>query len=371
MNKVITINLGGRAYQLEESGFDALRAYLDDAAARLEGDPGKSEIIADLEQAIGEKCDKVLSPHKSVVLTDEINRIIAEMGPVEGEAKTNGSEKQQAGTNAEANAPKRLYRIEEGAMIWGVCTGLAAYFNVDVTLVRIIFVLLTILTGGGFCFAYFAMMILIPEANTAEAMAQAHGEPFNAKALMQRTKERISESYERVTGGKLDWNDLNKMHTDHKQWKQLRKEQRRAWKRQWKRGRRSNPVFGMLRGSLAALWIVALLSLVTTGAIFGFVFPGVPTWVTLVGLFIIYFAVSGPLRGAQYAPYWQGDKNGSNYFYDYSEWDGLVDSLVVLFLVIAFIWAYTSVPIFYEFVHHPIAGAQHFIGYLQSLGAHL
>ena len=51
MNKVVTIDLNGRAYQLEESGFDALRAYLDDAEVRLADDPGKAEIIADLEQA--------------------------------------------------------------------------------------------------------------------------------------------------------------------------------------------------------------------------------------------------------------------------------------------------------------------------------
>jgi anaerobic ribonucleoside-triphosphate reductase len=37
MNKVITINLDGIAYQLEEGGYDALRAYLETAAARLQG----------------------------------------------------------------------------------------------------------------------------------------------------------------------------------------------------------------------------------------------------------------------------------------------------------------------------------------------
>src|ERR1700722_1027421 len=86
MNKVITINLNGRAYQLEESGYEALRAYLDNASANLADDPGKSEIIADLEQAIAEKCDKTLNPHKTVVSNDEIKRIIDEMGPVEGDA---------------------------------------------------------------------------------------------------------------------------------------------------------------------------------------------------------------------------------------------------------------------------------------------
>ena len=54
MNKVITINLNGVAYQLEEGGYDALRAYLDHAARRLEGNPDKDEIMTDIEQAIAE-----------------------------------------------------------------------------------------------------------------------------------------------------------------------------------------------------------------------------------------------------------------------------------------------------------------------------
>ena len=41
MNKVITINLNGIAYQLEESGYDALRDYLDHAARRLGNNPDK------------------------------------------------------------------------------------------------------------------------------------------------------------------------------------------------------------------------------------------------------------------------------------------------------------------------------------------
>jgi len=41
MNRVIPINLNGNAYQLEESGYEALRAYLDHAARRLESNPDK------------------------------------------------------------------------------------------------------------------------------------------------------------------------------------------------------------------------------------------------------------------------------------------------------------------------------------------
>ena len=39
MNRVTIINLNGNAYQLEESGYEALRRYLATAARRLEGTP--------------------------------------------------------------------------------------------------------------------------------------------------------------------------------------------------------------------------------------------------------------------------------------------------------------------------------------------
>src|SRR4051812_719096 len=83
MNKVITINLNGNAYQLEEGGYDALRRYLDDAAAKLSGDPDREEIISDIEQAIAEKLRALLGPHKNVVAAKEIAAVIAEMGPVD------------------------------------------------------------------------------------------------------------------------------------------------------------------------------------------------------------------------------------------------------------------------------------------------
>jgi len=81
MNKVITLNLNGNAYQLEETGYEALRAYLETAAQRLESNPDKAEIISDIEQAIADKFRAVLGPHKTVVVTREVQAIIAEMDP--------------------------------------------------------------------------------------------------------------------------------------------------------------------------------------------------------------------------------------------------------------------------------------------------
>ena len=86
MNKVITINLGGTAYQLEEGGYDALRAYLETATARLQGNPDRDEILSDIERAIAEKFRALLGSHKTVVVTKEVAAVLAEMGPIEADA---------------------------------------------------------------------------------------------------------------------------------------------------------------------------------------------------------------------------------------------------------------------------------------------
>src|SRR5204863_9803700 len=128
MNKVITINLNGNAYQIEEQGYDALCRYLDTAQTQLKDNPDRAEILSDLEQAIAEKCRNFLNPQKTVVTTLEIDQIIKEMGPVDGDA---GASEFKGFGAASANAardrkpPKRLFRIREGKQIEGVCMGLA------------------------------------------------------------------------------------------------------------------------------------------------------------------------------------------------------------------------------------------------------
>ena len=155
MQKVVIINLNGRAYQLDEAAYDALRAYLDRAEAQLASNPDKAEIVTDLEQAIAEKCDRYLGPTKNVVTSAEIAQVIQEMGPVHDPAAAEGGTAGESTAQAsqaprpDPNAPRRLYRIREGALIAGICNGLAAFLNADVTVVRVVCVVLAVLTSGG------------------------------------------------------------------------------------------------------------------------------------------------------------------------------------------------------------------------------
>jgi phage shock protein PspC (stress-responsive transcriptional regulator) len=178
MNKVITINLNGNAYQLEEDGFEALRRYLDSAARRLEGNPDKAEIIADIEQSIGDKFRALLGANKNVVMTKEVEDVIAEMGPVQDDAAGSqddpsaraaspGETKDGSAEAAPGGPPphRRLFRIREGAKVAGVCNGLAAYFGIEVTIVRVLFVFVALTFGAG-ALLYLVMMFVIPAAET-------------------------------------------------------------------------------------------------------------------------------------------------------------------------------------------------------------
>ena len=57
---------------------------------------------------------------------------------------------------------KRLYKIKEGKKLCGVCIGVAAYFGLDPTLIRLAWVVFTLLGGSGII-AYIIAAIIMPE----------------------------------------------------------------------------------------------------------------------------------------------------------------------------------------------------------------
>ena len=58
---------------------------------------------------------------------------------------------------------KRLYKSRSQRMICGVCGGIAEYFNIDPTLVRLGAVLLATFSVGSGILAYFVAAVIIPD----------------------------------------------------------------------------------------------------------------------------------------------------------------------------------------------------------------
>lgn len=61
---------------------------------------------------------------------------------------------------------KKLYKIKEGKKVCGVCTGLAEYLGVDVTLIRLLWVLTVLFLGVG-VLAYLIIALILPSEPTA------------------------------------------------------------------------------------------------------------------------------------------------------------------------------------------------------------
>lgn len=327
MQKVVSINLNGNAYQLDESGYEALREYLAGAARALDGNPDRDEIIADLEQAIADKCGKFLTGHKTVVTAAEIEQIIREMGPVDAPAADSADQADAAGQKRAASAdrpPRRLYRIPDGAMVAGVCNGLAAYLALDVTIVRILFALAAFFTKGFGFIAYAVMMFVVPEAKTPEERASAGGAPFNAREILDRAKRQYSEG--------------------SKQWRRQWRQQQRQWRRQrWAPGvsplaygpapwaAPMLPVFALAHLALLVTMAAMMISLVNTGAILGWTLPaGVPVWAGVLMLFVGYQIVVSPIRAVQH---WSWQLGTAGQPGPYAFWSAVIWLMGMAFVV--------------------------------------
>jgi phage shock protein PspC (stress-responsive transcriptional regulator) len=80
--------------------------------------------------------------------------------PPEGEPMNQPS----GGAEKKGAASKTLHRSRTDKKILGICAGLAEYFDIDPTIVRVAFVLFIIFSGGIGILLYFLLYLIIPEA---------------------------------------------------------------------------------------------------------------------------------------------------------------------------------------------------------------
>ena len=130
MKRVITASLNRNPYSFEDDAHARLEAWLADASARLQGDPDRAEILADLEQAVADQCTQRLRPHQTVITLEELAPALEQVGRVETP--------DAAAEAASAPASSPLQQVSQGAWISGVCLGLARHAALDPTLVRVL-----------------------------------------------------------------------------------------------------------------------------------------------------------------------------------------------------------------------------------------
>ncbi len=175
MKSAISVELDGTMFVLDEGAYEALRAYLERAGARLGAHPDRAEVIAGLERSIAAKLKRRAEVRGGAAI-DEAAMLAAlkDVGRVDGPALDDPAAGSSGGAQAGRGA-RRLYRLREGQQVAGVCTGLAAYAAIDVGVVRLIFILATVFSGGTLALVYLLLVFVMPIAQTDAEIAEARG----------------------------------------------------------------------------------------------------------------------------------------------------------------------------------------------------
>lgn len=174
MKKVININFQGRVIPIEEAAYDVLKQYVESLRKFFANEEGRDEIINDIEGRIAELFGERLKKGSTCITGEDVNCIIESMGrPEDFEGEENNVKSQLGGEqssqennrsnyeNQSASNRGRLYRDDNEKIIGGVCSGLAAYFRIDPTIIRLIFVLFVFSGGAGFLL-YILMWVILP-----------------------------------------------------------------------------------------------------------------------------------------------------------------------------------------------------------------
>lgn len=197
MNEITRIHLARTPYEIDIEAKKALERYTKDIKASLGDD---IDIYDDIEIRMTEILADRGVHASSVITLDDIDAIKSQLGEpsdfASNQSVDEDSERWQDNfftrgkDSKDSTATKRYYRDEEHALLGGVIAGLAAYTGWDVTLLRILFVVLVIVPSfGTMIILYIAIWIIAPAAKTTSEKLEMRGEPVNLESIKESAKK--------------------------------------------------------------------------------------------------------------------------------------------------------------------------------------
>lgn len=200
MNKTINITINRLVFALEEEAYKRLLIYLEAIKSHFSRYNYGTEVISDIESRIAEQFSKLIGPKQQVITDSDVISLIKIMGSVEDIAST-----PTAGPAVpfppKQTGVRRYYRSTDDVMIAGVASGLAAYFDWDATIVRLLFVLIgltTFIVGPYAIAAYLILWLVVPKAESASAKLEMKGAPVTLAKLEESVKEKTIETAAKI-----------------------------------------------------------------------------------------------------------------------------------------------------------------------------
>jgi phage shock protein PspC (stress-responsive transcriptional regulator) len=199
MNRIISANIHGFIFQIDELAYENLKTYLNAIRQKVNNE----EVVADIENRIAELFDYKLRNGRQAIFQDDVQDIIQQIGnPGQfGADEPSGPEPSpensgETSSSSRRKGYRRLYRNDDDKVIGGVCSGIAAYFDVDPLIPRIIFAISFFLFGTGLLL-YVFLMIVLPKALTPSEKLEMRGEPVDYKNITKTLENDFRETYER------------------------------------------------------------------------------------------------------------------------------------------------------------------------------
>jgi phage shock protein PspC (stress-responsive transcriptional regulator) len=184
MKITVSINLGGYSFNIDEDAYAELKRYLKNLELHFAGEESSSEILSDIESRMSELFRSKLTTYKQVINIDDVRQVESVMGTPEDISDNEGP---SARDKFSSPGYHRMYRDTDHRVIGGVCAGIAAYWNTELWLVRVIFFVLAMMGVG--ILIYLILYIVLPEARTTAEKIAMKGNPVNIHNIKDSVKQ--------------------------------------------------------------------------------------------------------------------------------------------------------------------------------------
>ena len=195
MNKIIQVNLAGQSVSIDEKAYQSLSSYLHTLENHFAKTEDGDEILQDIEARIAELFFGKIKNGNSFINATDVHEAISLMGTPEDISIDEDQEPKR--NRSSYTSRKKLFRDTDDRVLGGVCSGLAAYFNMDTNIMRIAVILLIIFTGIPL-FAYFVIWIAIPEATTPEDRSRMHGGNTTVNDIVHNVRNEATNAAQSV-----------------------------------------------------------------------------------------------------------------------------------------------------------------------------
>ena len=223
MDKTKNISLGGFSFLIEENAYTALSQYLAEVRQHLQHNSDRDEIIFDVEQRMAELL-KERTANREVIIHQDVLYLIEVLGKPEQYVEDEEADKAtNAATEASAQAfstNKPLYRDIDDCKIGGVLSGMAHYFNISPTMLRIAFAVCLILSfvvsyrwiflfngvSWAIIILYILLWIIVPAAVTTAQKLEMQGAAVTLDSLASyKSSSTTSTEWHKSYSDKILW----------------------------------------------------------------------------------------------------------------------------------------------------------------------